>query len=555
MAICTALRDNIYLYGGNDIANGQAGDDLLVGGLGNDTLNGSTGSDLYIWSSGDGNDRIQDTATSFAEIDTLRILDVAASDVNLTQSGNNLLITIIPTGEVITDSSRFASASLSYGLEAIEFSDGVRVEVLADPVASSFVTGTASNNVLHGWGFIDTIFGLEGNDSAYGGWGDDTLVGGEGADYLDGSVGADVYSWSAGDDNDTINDHAFSLTDVDRLLLTDIASADVELTRAPGSEHMAVNILSTGETISVYHQYYATAGRGIEVIEFADGTIWSLDDILENVQTNGTTVGEWVHGTSYRDNLHGLGGNDTLAGGNGDDYLFGGGGGNDHLDGQNGSDTYVWAAGDGNDRVHDSSGTFSEIDRLILTDVGSSGVTLTRTSGSLDMMINVTGTGEALTIWNQYHATLGYGIEAIEFSDGVTWTLSDIQAAAQTNGTTAGEWIHGTSYRDNLHGLGGNDTLAGGNGDDLLVGGTGNDNLYGQDGADTFEFASGDGADTIYDFDVQLEQIRFNGTGMTYGDLQIAQAGTSATVTYGSDVVTLIATAATDLDIGVFVFV
>lgn len=47
--------------GGNDLVVGNAGHDRLTGGAGTDTLMGGTGFDRYSWSTGDGNDRIEDS--------------------------------------------------------------------------------------------------------------------------------------------------------------------------------------------------------------------------------------------------------------------------------------------------------------------------------------------------------------------------------------------------------------------------------------------------------------------------------------------------------------
>ena len=39
-------NNTMYLYGGNDTANGAGGNDVLDGGTGNDTLNGDAGNDV-----------------------------------------------------------------------------------------------------------------------------------------------------------------------------------------------------------------------------------------------------------------------------------------------------------------------------------------------------------------------------------------------------------------------------------------------------------------------------------------------------------------------------
>lgn len=75
-----------------------------------------------------------------------------------------------------------------------------------------------------------------------------------------------------------------------------------------------------------------------------------------------------------------------------------------------------------------------------------------------------------------------------------------------------------------------NDKIYGGAGADSLWGGKGNDTLYGGDGSDTFIFQSGDGKDTIFDFesDDMLKILDANGN-----------AGTFSKASYGSGTLTL----------------
>ena len=130
----------------------------------------------------------------------------------------------------------------------------------------------------------------------------------------------------------------------------------------------------------------------------------------------------------------------------------------------------------------------------------STDVALSRTSGSNDLVVEIISTGEQITIHAQYNNTaLRYGVEVIEFSDGVSWTLDDILTHTRVDGTAGNETLHGTNYRDNLYGSDGNDVLDDANGvggDDLLDGGLGNDTLYADNGNDTL--IGGDGNDVMY---------------------------------------------------------
>lgn len=69
------------------------------------------------------------------------------------------------------------------------------------------------------------------------------------------------------------------------------------------------------------------------------------------------------------------------------------------------------------------------------------------------------------------------------------------------------DYIEGNQGEDGLYGDWGQDYLIGGKGDDWLVGGDGDDRLQGGPGADAFQFESGDGEDTILDFEDGVDHL------------------------------------------------
>lgn len=88
-------------------------------------------------------------------------------------------------------------------------------------------------------------------------------------------------------------------------------------------------------------------------------------DVLTGTNNNDTLVGRGGNDTLYggsgndllsggpdNDALYGQAGNDTINAGTGDDYLSGGVG-DDYLFGGSGRDTFVFAAGDGDDTIGD----------------------------------------------------------------------------------------------------------------------------------------------------------------------------------------------------------
>ncbi|MFQ6550605.1 calcium-binding protein [Aestuariibius sp. 2305UL40-4] len=488
--------------GGATTINGGDSSDILVGGVGNDLLRGGSHNDFYIWSKGDGNDTIDDSSTSLLVKDTLELTDVGTSDVSLRRTGSeHLEITINSTGERIRVLNQFDSTGNGRGIEEIVFADGTKWS-LEDILDRAEWRGDGSNNTFNGGGYGENIFGLGGADVLRGKKGDDTIVGGTGADELHGGSGNDTYIWSTGDGNDKIYDRLdssdASITEVDTLRLTDVDSDGATLTRDRGSDGLLITIVQTGETINVFDRFASlTSGEGIERIEFADGTVWTLKDILEHTTVSGDQGNNTLNGLDYRDNLYGLQGDDTLNGGLGEDVLVGGAG-NDTLLGGEAGDTYVWSIGDGNDTIDEIATSTTEIDTLRLTNVASTEVSLWRDNGSDGLRVTILDTGEIIAIRDQNYSIDEYqGIEAIEFSDGIVWTRGDIAMQTVLLGTETGETLSGLDYRDNIIGEAENDQIDGGGGNDTLIGGTGNDTLQGGTGDDSFIYNLGDGNDIL----------------------------------------------------------
>ncbi|HHI82599.1 MAG TPA: calcium-binding protein, partial [Rhizobiales bacterium] len=78
------------------------------------------------------------------------------------------------------------------------------------------------------------------------------------------------------------------------------------------------------------------------------------------------------------------------------------------------------------------------------------------------------------------------------------------------HGGTENDRIYGGSTNDFLFGDEDHDLLSGSGGDDQLNGGTGNDRLLGASGNDTFIFDAGSGADRIFNFEDNTDQINIS---------------------------------------------
>ncbi|MDE6387823.1 MAG: hypothetical protein K2L82_08480, partial [Lachnospiraceae bacterium] len=225
--------------------------------------------------------------------------------------------------------------------------------------------GTDADDIYSGTAFMDAMFGEAGNDTLRGNDGDDFLYGGEGNDRLEGGAGNDTYIFNLGDGNDTIWDYESSQTGGknDRIVFGEgIRAEDVRL-RRDGSN--LVIEYSGEDSVTVQNAYNYNDDRCfVENIEFADGTVLTVEDVEEILRVRyGTESADTLtgYGTAYgydqnetfyagagNDKVRGGNGNDTIYGEEGDDQLYGengddiliGGTGNDRLEGGYGNDTY-----------------------------------------------------------------------------------------------------------------------------------------------------------------------------------------------------------------------
>ncbi len=469
------------------------------------------------------------------------------------------------------------------------------------------LNGNDGNDILNGTGGNDILEGGNGNDTLFGGTGDDTLRGGTGVNYLIGDDGGDTYLFAVGDGNTSINNYETSSTSPDVLrFMAGINPVDIIVTRDTGN--LFLTLKNTGEKITVVNYFYqdATTSYVLDIIEFSDGTSWNATTLKTMILT-GTAGNDTLYGFTSDDTMSGLGGDDTLNGGEGNDSLLGGSG-NDHLSGAAGSDTldgndgtdtlfggdgndallggngqdvlfggagndildgglgagdtligdagndvYFFAAGDGSTTIsnYDTSANHYDVLRFA-TGISPSSIVTTRVGN--DLKLTLQSTGEIVTIQNHFISTNQYLLNAVEFTDGTTWT-SDNLALMVLTGTTGADNITGFSTDDTINGLGGNDylyggdgndALLGGNGQDVLFGGAGNDildgglgasdTLIGDAGNDVYFFAAGDGSTTISNYDTSVNHndvLRF-ATGISPSGVITTRVGNDLKLTLQS---------------------
>ena len=612
-------NDQVYGEAGDDRVEGWDGDDTIIGGTGNDTLYGNAGSDTYIINLGDGHDTISnndaDTANGITQ-DVLRFGEgISPSDIGIGWQlySNNLTLYVgDEESQSVLIKSYFYEPSegyFPYRLTAIEFTDGTvwQYQDVVDLVISSQITegddvidgfnrygdviyAAAGNDLVRGRDGNDQLYGEEGDDRVEGWEGDDIIVGGVGNDTLYGNAGSDTYIINLGDGQDTISnldeDTGNGITQDILRFGEGIAPSDISIEWELYNDGITLVVGNTSQTVLIQSYFNEPSENyfpnALTAIEFADGTVWQRQDVIERVITSQVTDGDdvidgfnrygdeiyagagadTVRGQGGDDQLYGEAGNDTLEGWDGDDVLVGGPG-NDALNGNAGSDVYLIELGDGQDVITNTDpDTTAGLTQDILrfgAGILPGDVSAAEFEGSL--VFTVVDDTQTVTIDGYFYRTAEgeypNQITAVEFEDGTVWQHDDIMAVvyAYTDGNDeifglnstddsisgglGDDTLWGANLNDTLNGNDGNDTLYGGNDDDTLMGGKGDDFLKGDEGNDTYVIELDDGHDQIDNYDVATAEGTTKDT-LTFGDgidknsVTLTQDGTNLVIDISS---------------------
>lgn len=203
---------------------------------------------------------------------------------------------------------------------------------------------------------------------------------------------------------------------------------------------LMIRIKETGEKIRV-NSYFKGSQYKVEQVNFADGTVWTQTQLKSKVMTEGTEGNDTLYGhDGYVDWMYGLAGNDKLYAGNGNDVLDGGSGddllyedstSSDTLVSYNGSDTYVFGKGYGQDTIYDRDRLTSTIDTIQVLGAPEEVDVL---QDNLDLMIRIKETGEKIRV-NSYFKGTEYKVEQVKFADGTVWTQPQLELKVITKVT------------------------------------------------------------------------------------------------------------------------
>ncbi len=446
---------------GDDVIEGFEAADEIDGLAGNDILKGGAFSDTYYFGRGSGNDIIREDAgfVLFEDFDRVVFRDLNLSDLSVSRGATSLIFTINDTGETLTIEDQFVwlphFVRQWYAVEEFVFADGT-VLTLDDFAADKLaLTGSDEADQLTG-----SDFGEE-------------IIGGRGDDLLQGGGGGDTYYYNAGDGSDIIYDRqsAAAIAGDDRLVFGD-AIAPTDLALARDGEDLLITIAGQSGVLRIQSQFGALS-EGLELFEFADGTVWTAADVKAQLLIDASSDGdEILVGFADRPNIF-----DPRAG-------------NDEIHGAGFSDSYVFGLGYGFDTIFEVAETEAEpgaVDRVLFDELLSPQDLAFSRDGS-DLLVTISASGDQLRVKDGLGSAQ---IERFEFADNSALTFAEIKQLLLT-GTVQPDLLIG--YDDS---------------DDRLDGAAGNDALQGGLGSDFYVFNIGYGQDSIFDTGGALDVVEF----------------------------------------------
>ena len=394
-----------------------------------------------------------------------------------------------------------------------------------------------------------SIKGGLGNDTLGGNAGSDTIQGGKGADIITGGSGADVFEYASGDGNDTIKDYeeddVIKITSgtIDKISTAKNGNVTFKIgtgkivVEDAGDKVITYEYLnSDGETVRRYYPVnFNSKGTGATLTsaygkeEFNAEGFGEFSTLLKNIDASavahdltiiangnankiiGTEEDDVIDAVKGKDSIFAGDGNDSVNGGAGNDYIEGGLG-NDKLKGGSGSDTFVYNVGDGSDTIEDYSGEDGDKLQFVGITIDPDEISTT-SAGSVVFKVS----GGKVTLKDAAEQEITYVDEAGTH----TWPQKDTVVVKGTGATlqsifsqdtfdiadydpdTKVKTIDASAVTQDLEIIGNKlaNVITGGQGNDVINGGKGNDKLSGGEGADTFTYASGDGSDTIEDYE------------------------------------------------------
>jgi len=494
---------------GNNILAGLVGADALDGGLGIDTATYAASSAAVnislMTGIGAGGDAEGDTLTAIENLTGSGLGDTLEGN-----AGNNVLVGGVGI-DTVSYQDATAAVTVSLALTTAQNTVGAGIDTLTtfeNLTGSEYddtLTGSTAVNILSGRGGDDLINGGAGADHMFGGTGNDTYVVDNVGDIVDETSGdgTDLVRSSV---TFSLSDVVHVIGTIDNLTLTGTGvinatgnASDNAITGNDGNNILAG--LGGADALD--------GGLGIDTATYAASSAGvSVSLIIGITGQGGDAQGDILTGI---ENLTGSGSDDTLEGSAGNNVITGGVG-NDTVSYEHagaavtvslaitGAQNTVGAGTDTLTTFENLTG--SEFDDTL---TGSTAVNILSGFGGNDLLNGGTGADHMFGgIGNDSYVvdntgdvvdeTGGDGTDLVKSS--ITFSLSD---ATQAIGTIENLTLTGTGAI-NATGNASDNVITGNTGNNKITGAGGNDTMTGLAGNDTFVFAAGFGQDVIADF-------------------------------------------------------
>lgn len=308
----TSAAGGLYVTRGSgqsaDLIFGGAGVDRIYAGSGNDILNaggsvgadcqylyGEEGDDTYVFGAVSGYVYVGSSAESAGTGTADRVIfsDLKVTDITLgfedyRNSYPSEGLAIVINGRSPAGTGRLEIANGAREIEAFEFADGRVFNTLqrTSEGGGAYVSTGSSTSA-------DLIFGGAGTDRIYAGAGHDLLDAGQGVvgecQYLYGEAGNDTYLYGTRSEYVYIGSAAERAGTglSDRVILTDLRLADIQVTY----EDYRSSYPAEGLALVIRWQIGGVTGRleianlgaHIEAFEFADGSVFTAQDLVDRI--------------------------------------------------------------------------------------------------------------------------------------------------------------------------------------------------------------------------------------------------------------------------------
>src|SRR5580658_2266579 len=323
---------------------------------------------------------------------------IAPGAVSVTSDGTSIFLTTGTAGDRIQLDGMFGNAQ--DGVQLVEFADGTvwtRQQVIANQIICT-----------------------PGSDNLFGTTGPDIFDGRGGGDVEQGNGGNDVFIFNAGYGRLEINESDTNPA-ADNVLQLGAGIAPSAVTVTSDGSNLFLNIGTTGDRVQL-DGAFANPQNGVQAVNFADGTVWTRQQLLA-LEMTGTP------------------GSDILCGTTGPDVLDGKGG-NDYAQGNGGNDTFIFNSGYGHLEINETNAN-PAADAVLQLGAGIAPSAVSVTSDGVNLFLNIGTSGDRVQLDGAF-ANPQNGVQAVNFADGTVWTRQQLLALEMT-GTTGSDILYGTT--------------------------------------------------------------------------------------------------------------